>query len=149
CRERLSFLSAARKKLRSFPRKRESRPRLGPRFRGDERRESILSTPSIFIYYTCPRGLPWTVGTRFATGRSPCGVPRGGHFGRIAQLVQQLTLNQRVPGSSPGAPTKLKPLSDSGFFNFSRNNKARLWDPFLWSWSHGVRPFIIGLYVFL
>jgi hypothetical protein len=26
--------------------------------------------------------------------------------GRIAQLVEQLTLNQRVPGSSPGAPTK-------------------------------------------
>jgi hypothetical protein len=30
---------------------------------------------------------------------------RGGIFGRIAQLVEQLTLNQRVPGSSPGAPT--------------------------------------------
>ena len=29
--------------------------------------------------------------------------------GRIAQLVEQLTLNQRVPGSSPGAPTKFKP----------------------------------------
>ena len=27
-------------------------------------------------------------------------------LGRIAQLVEQLTLNQRVPGSSPGAPTK-------------------------------------------
>src|SRR5262249_25657089 len=27
--------------------------------------------------------------------------------GRIAQLVEQLTLNQRVPGSSPGAPTTL------------------------------------------
>ena len=25
--------------------------------------------------------------------------------GRIAQLVEQLTLNQRVPGSNPGAPT--------------------------------------------
>ena len=25
--------------------------------------------------------------------------------GRIAQLVEQMTLNQRVPGSSPGAPT--------------------------------------------
>ena len=32
---------------------------------------------------------------------------RGRHSGRIAQLVEQLTLNQRVPGSSPGAPTKL------------------------------------------
>src|SRR5579864_5376375 len=29
-----------------------------------------------------------------------------GFPGRIAQLVEQLTLNQRVPGSSPGAPTK-------------------------------------------
>ena len=32
--------------------------------------------------------------------------PRSGHFdGRIAQLVEQLTLNQRVQGSSPCAPT--------------------------------------------
>ena len=30
-------------------------------------------------------------------------MPR--YWGRIAQLVEQLTLNQRVPGSSPGAPT--------------------------------------------
>jgi hypothetical protein len=30
-----------------------------------------------------------------------------GQIGRIAQLVEQLTLNQRVPGSSPGAPTNL------------------------------------------
>ena len=32
------------------------------------------------------------------------GLPR---FGRIAQLVEQLTLNQRVQGSSPCAPTKI------------------------------------------
>jgi hypothetical protein len=32
--------------------------------------------------------------------------PSATAFGRIAQLVEQLTLNQRVPGSSPGAPTK-------------------------------------------
>src|ERR1700757_5436817 len=32
--------------------------------------------------------------------------PSGCRSGRIAQLVEQLTLNQRVPGSSPGAPTK-------------------------------------------
>src|SRR5271170_5806487 len=31
--------------------------------------------------------------------------PYGSQCGRIAQLVEQLTLNQRVPGSSPGAPT--------------------------------------------
>jgi hypothetical protein len=42
---------------------------------------------------------PWTRRDRFATGPHPCA-------GRIAQLVEQLTLNQRVPGSSPGAPTK-------------------------------------------
>src|SRR3546814_376260 len=29
-------------------------------------------------------------------------------LGRIAQLVEQLTLNQRVQGSSPCAPTKIK-----------------------------------------
>ena len=32
-----------------------------------------------------------------------CDIRRRG--GRIAQLAEQLTLNQRVPGSSPGAPT--------------------------------------------
>ena len=31
----------------------------------------------------------------------------GPSSGRIAQLVEQMTLNHRVPGSSPGAPTKL------------------------------------------
>jgi hypothetical protein len=30
----------------------------------------------------------------------------GPSSGRIAQLVEQMTLNHRVPGSSPGAPTK-------------------------------------------
>ena len=35
-------------------------------------------------------------------------------LGRIAQLVEQLTLNQRVPGSSPGAPTKF-PYRSSGW----------------------------------
>src|SRR5256885_1315547 len=48
--------------------------------------------------------LRWTVGTRFATGPRPHSR-RGRNSGRIAQLVEQLTLNQRVPGSSPGAPT--------------------------------------------
>ena|GEM_PF-3407479 len=33
-------------------------------------------------------------------------VFRRGKSGRIAQLVEQLTLNQRVQGSSPCAPTK-------------------------------------------
>jgi hypothetical protein len=40
------------------------------------------------------------------------GPPRW-RFGRIAQLVEQLTLNQRVPGSSPGAPTnKIKDIAN-------------------------------------
>jgi hypothetical protein len=34
--------------------------------------------------------------------------------GRIAQLVEQLTLNQRVPGSSPGAPTNT--INDLGWY---------------------------------
>ena len=34
-------------------------------------------------------------------------VTENGHDGRIAQLVEQLTLNQRVVGSSPTASTKL------------------------------------------
>ncbi len=38
------------------------------------------------------------------------GLPRGRPYafkgGRIAQVVEQLTLNQRVVGSSPTAPTK-------------------------------------------
>jgi hypothetical protein len=33
--------------------------------------------------------------------------------GRIAQLVEQLTLNQRVLGSNPSAPTKLSRQLDS------------------------------------
>jgi hypothetical protein len=41
---------------------------------------------------------------RFAKRRPSAKAFRTGS-GRIAQLVEQLTLNQRVPGSSPGAPT--------------------------------------------
>ena len=33
------------------------------------------------------------------------GIPSDGKCGRIAQLVEQLTLNQRVVGSNPTAPT--------------------------------------------
>ncbi len=42
--------------------------------------------------------------------------------GRIAQLVEQLTLNQRVPGSSPGAPT------NSGDFPDLRRIRREAWD---------------------
>src|SRR3954449_7727048 len=59
-----------------------------------------------------PRG--WTQPNRFATAPALQRDHGGGKFfGRIAQLVEQLTLNQRVPGSSPGAPTNpIKHLAD-------------------------------------
>ena len=47
----------------------------------------------------------WTLPGAFAKPRAP-GEILPWHFGRIAQLVEQLTLNQRVQGSSPCAPTK-------------------------------------------
>jgi hypothetical protein len=46
----------------------------------------------------------WTVSDRFDT-TGPFGGRSRRQFGRIAQLVEQLTLNQRVLGSSPSAPT--------------------------------------------
>src|ERR1700722_15397488 len=48
----------------------------------------------------------WTSLNRFAKRRPLAKAFRAGS-GRIAQLVEQMTLNHRVPGSSPGAPTKL------------------------------------------
>src|SRR5437868_15348458 len=53
-----------------------------------------------------PCALCWTMRGRFAK-RPPSQRLFRTRSGRIAQLVEQLTLNQRVPGSSPGAPTKL------------------------------------------
>ena len=54
----------------------------------------------------------WTSRGRFAKRRPSQGFS-GPASGRIAQLVEQLTLNQRVPGSSPGAPTNpFKDLAD-------------------------------------
>ena len=45
--------------------------------------------------------------TMLGIGRRPgWGVVGPGIGGRIAQLVEQLTLNQRAVGSSPTAPTK-------------------------------------------
>ena len=56
---------------------------------------------------------PWTAEGAFVIGS---GVPTGRQRppdGRIAQLVEQLTLNQRVQGSSPCAPTnKIKKLCE-------------------------------------
>src|SRR5215471_11765630 len=41
-------------------------------------------------------------------------------FGRIAQLVEQLTLNQRVQGSSPCAPT-------NDFNDLAKNNRGTVY----------------------
>jgi hypothetical protein len=46
----------------------------------------------------------WTSPNRFAK-RRPLAKAFPAGSGRIAQLVEQMTLNHRVPGSSPGAPT--------------------------------------------
>ncbi len=48
----------------------------------------------------------WTSRVGFAKRRRPRKGPSRNGCGRIAQLVEQLTLNQRVLGSSPSAPTK-------------------------------------------
>ena len=79
--------------------------------------EWIFSTPCV------AKG--WTGAGGFAT--SPLardGVrPRRLANGRIAQLVEQLTLNQRVQGSSPCAPTIRLPAQNAappgGVFVFS------------------------------
>ena len=62
-------------------------------------RDALSSEPAEF----CASGLS-TSGIRLAIAAPlPGNVP--GNRGRIAQLVEQLTLNQRVVGSSPTAPT--------------------------------------------
>src|SRR3990167_9457670 len=48
-------------------------------------------------------GQNWTGWGGFAKGTPAAGIPRW--RGCIAQLVEQLTLNQRVTGSSPVTPT--------------------------------------------
>ena len=57
--------------------------------------------------YFAPRKFPQYSGYRQAGTAllNPRLFRRSPASGRIAQLVEQLTLNQRVPGSSPGAPT--------------------------------------------
>ena len=50
------------------------------------------------------RRVCWTGQTQLAKRRRPAGYPVGS--GRIAQLVEQMTLNHRVVGSIPTAPTK-------------------------------------------
>ena len=49
-------------------------------------------------------------GTGSTAGLTRSGVIRSiDAFGPLAQLVEQLTLNQRVHGSSPCAPTTFRP----------------------------------------
>src|SRR6266481_3311057 len=57
----------------------------------------------------------WTSRRRFAKRPALAKAFSDVRSGRIAQLVEQLTLNQRVPGSSPGAPTKEKTLFSNAF----------------------------------
>ena len=52
----------------------------------------------------------WTAPLAFAKRRPLPNGLFGSRDGRIAQLVEQLTLNQRVQGSSPCAPTIETPV---------------------------------------
>jgi hypothetical protein len=63
----------------------------------------------------------------------------GSLSGRIAQLVEQLTLNQRVPGSSPGAPTKQKAILSNSFERRRPRTKRVSCDAFCGRTSHAVR----------
>jgi hypothetical protein len=70
----------------------------------------------------CAPGCAGDRGARSWPRHNPWNCLTCRRLGRIAQLVEQLTLNQRVPGSSPGAPTnkisdlswKSEPLCSSG-----------------------------------
>src|SRR5215831_9478588 len=116
-----------RTKLRSFPRKRESTTSCPGRAKRDPGPRDLICGPGSpqrgprdASVAGCPsRGRAeegisrhTSTGALLDSGNSLCYRTqplrghRGGRFGRIAQLVEQLTLNQRVPGSSPGAPTK-------------------------------------------
>ena len=52
---------------------------------------------------------------------------KGAHFGPVAQSVEHLTFNQRVPGSSPGRPTKYQGLAEMQVLLFYiLTNQARI-----------------------
>jgi hypothetical protein len=78
-------------------------------------RRSICRRLFLFLSVTSGRGRGWTVAIAFAKPRRSAIASRS-NSGRIAQLVEQLTLNQRVPGSSPGAPTIQHIEIESKFF---------------------------------
>src|SRR5215471_9721495 len=87
-----------------------------PAPRHDRRRTGAAGSPPggfPFVEGPMPRGgaelvPPFPGQPRIALLQDPAsaGSPRR-WSGRIAQLVEQLTLNQRVLGSSPSAPTKI------------------------------------------
>ena len=60
--------------------------------------------------------------------------PRGAIAKSLIILNLQVTLNQRVPGSSPGAPTTQKPLFFNRLRERSQRNKTSLVRRFLWSY---------------
>ena len=69
--------------------------------------------------YIQPRSLraAVSVGSAIMVDRLTTGFHR---LGRIAQLVEQLTLNQRVQGSSPCAPTSLPYKNQTVIANSAR-----------------------------
>ena len=81
----------------------------------------------------------WTSLGRFAKRRPLAIGPFRTGSGRIAQLVEQLTLNQRVPGSSPGAPTKQKAILSNSFERRRPRTKRVSCDAFCGRTSHAVR----------
>ena len=59
----------------------------------------------------------------------------------VAQLVEQLTLNQLVPGSSPGRCTRLRPDNDVGTSSQqAKNRKPSLLGGFLYIWFKSLEP---------
>ena len=82
---------------------------LGERHSSGAARQVEGGAKFAFIFNGKSRGISrfscWTSRNRFAK-RRPLMKGFPDRSGRIAQLVEQMTLNHRVPGSSPGAPTK-------------------------------------------
>ena len=77
------------------------------------RRRPAFLAPNSRDLYGPPRPPHWDLSVVFLSGHlAVCQkgfILRGSH-GPLAQLVEQLTLNQVVPGSSPGRPTNKPPV---------------------------------------
>ena len=94
-------------------RRRHGRPGHGAaRARPWYRRRPAFLAPNSRDLYGPPRPPHWDLSVVFLSGHlAVCQkgfILRGSH-GPLAQLVEQLTLNQVVPGSSPGRPTNPLP----------------------------------------